>query len=117
MLNIEEFRDFCLNLPHVTEEMPFGPDTLVYKVGGKMFALTGLDSEDFSVNLKNTPEKNQALREEFDFIVAGYHMNKKHWNTVRVDSRMSTQLFKSLVQESYQLVFDGLSKKEKEKLV
>lgn len=116
-MNIEEFRDYCLTLPFVTEELPFGPDTLVYKVGGKIFALTGLDSDDFRINLKNTPEKNEELRAEHDFILPGFHMNKKHWNTVIVDFRMTKQLFLSLINESYQLVYDGLSKKEKEKLV
>lgn len=116
-MNIEEFRDYCLTLPYVTEEFPFGPETLVYKVGGKMFALSSLDWEGFRINLKNTPEKNEELRADYDFIVGGYHMNKKHWNTVIVDFRMTKQLFLSLINESYQLVYEGLSKKEKEKLV
>jgi predicted DNA-binding protein (MmcQ/YjbR family) len=109
-MNIEEFRDFCLSLKGVTEELPFGPDTLVYKVMGKMFALTGIDSEIFTVNLKCDPDKAIQLREEFHYITPGFHMNKKHWNTVNAEIASSKQL-KELTEHSYQLVVSGLPKK------
>src|SRR5690606_41302813 len=82
VMNIEEFREFCLNKHQVTEEFPFGPETLVFKVAGKIFALTGLDGPEFTVNLKCTPEYAVELRENQPDITPGYHMNKKHWNTV-----------------------------------
>ncbi|MDR6561822.1 MULTISPECIES: MmcQ/YjbR family DNA-binding protein [unclassified Arcicella] len=109
-MNIEEFRDFCLSMKGVTEELPFGPDTLVYKVMGKMFALTGLDTEIFTVNLKCDPDRAIQLREEFHYITPGYHMNKKHWNTVNGDNASTTQL-KELTEHSYQLVVSSLPKK------
>jgi len=109
-MNIEEFRDFCLSMKGVTEELPFGPDTLVYKVMGKMFALTGLDTEIFTVNLKCDPDRAIQLREEFHYITPGYHMNKKHWNTVNGDSASTAQL-KELTEHSYQLVVASLPKK------
>ncbi|MBB6004608.1 MmcQ/YjbR family DNA-binding protein [Arcicella rosea] len=109
-MNIEEFRDFCLSLKGVTEELPFGPDTLVYKVMGKMFALTGLDSELFTVNLKCDPDRAIQLREDFHYIIPGYHMNKKHWNTVNADIASTVQV-KELTEHSYQLVVASLPKK------
>ncbi len=109
-MNIEEFRDFCLSMKGVTEELPFGPDTLVYKVMGKMFALTGLDSEVFTINLKCDPDRAIQLREEFHYIIPGYHMNKKHWNTVNADIASTAQV-KELTEHSYQLVVSSLPKK------
>jgi predicted DNA-binding protein (MmcQ/YjbR family) len=111
-MNIEEFREYCLSKQGVCEELPFGPDTLVYKVMGKIFALTSLDSEIFSVNLKCDPDKAIQLREEFDYITAGYHMNKKHWNTLNAERTSSNQL-KELTDHSYDLVVDSLPKKMK----
>ena len=96
----------------VTEELPFGPDTLVYKVMGKMFALTPLDSESFKVSLKCNPTKAIELREEFDYIVGAYHMNKIHWNTINAEISPTKQL-KELTDHSYNLVISGLTKKLK----
>ena len=96
----------------VTEELPFGPDTLVYKVMGKMFALTPLDSERFKVSLKCNPTKAIELREEFDYIVGAYHMNKIHWNTINAEISPTKQL-KELTDHSYNLVISGLTKKLK----
>ncbi len=115
-MNIEEFREYCLSKKGVTEETPFGPDTLVYKVMGKIFALTSLDTEVFRINLKNLPEKNVELRANFDFVEAGYHMNKQHWNTVYIDFRLKTNQLKEWIDESYQIVADSLTKKQKEAL-
>lgn len=102
--------------PGVTEETPFGPETLVFKVGGKIFALTDIDSFA-SVNLKCEPIKALQLREEYESILPGYHMNKKHWNTVLVNSQVPHSLFIELIDHSYNLVFDGLTKLEKFKLL
>lgn len=111
-MNLEAFREHCLNKKGVTEETPFGPDTLVYKVMGKMFALTGMP--DFtSVNLKSDPEIAVELRERYEAVLPGYHMNKKHWNTILMDGSIPDKLVLQWLDDSYQLVRDGLTKKEK----
>ena len=109
-MNIEEFRDYCISKNGVTEELPFGPDTLVYKVMGKMFALTPLESETFKVSLKCNPVKALELRDEFDYIVGAYHMSKIHWNTITCEFSSTKQL-KELTDHSYELVVSGLPKK------
>lgn len=114
-MNIEQFRDFCLALPGVTEEFPFGEETLVYKVMGKMFTLTSLDSFE-SINLKCDPEIAIELRERYDGVSPGYHMNKKHWNTVDVHAGISDKLIYQWIRDSYNLVVDSLPKKTKELL-
>jgi len=115
-MNIEEFREYCLAKPGVTEEMPFGPDTLVFKVGGKIFALTDINTFA-SINLKCEPIKALQLREEFAAIQPGYHMNKKHWNTVLVNGQIRYSLLLELIDHSYNLVYAGLSKSEKFKML
>ena len=115
-MNIEEFRDYCLAKSGVTEEMPFGPDTLVFKVGGKVFALTDINTFS-SINLKCDPERAIALRDQFESIKPGYHMNKKHWNTVVLDSQISNNLLLELIDHSYHLVYSGLKKSEQLKLM
>lgn len=115
-MNIESFREYCLQKKGVTEELPFGPDTLVYKVMGKMFALTGLESERFAMTLKNTPEKNEELRAEYPGITGAYHMNKRHWSTVKVDSNIKDNLLKEWIDESYEIVVSNLPKKTREEL-
>jgi predicted DNA-binding protein (MmcQ/YjbR family) len=116
-MDIESFRTFCLALPGVEETLPFGPDTLVYKVMGKAFALTGLDSEQFDVNLKCDPERAIELREEYPGqIIPGWHMNKKHWNTVTFDSGLSNALLTELMMHSYNLVVAGLPAKTRSAL-
>ncbi len=108
-MNIEAFRRYCMELKGVEETLPFGPDTLVYKVCGKVFALTGLDSEEFSVNLKCDPDRALELRDEYpDGITAGWHMNKKHWNTVFFESGIADKLLTELIDHSYKLVIAGL---------
>jgi predicted DNA-binding protein (MmcQ/YjbR family) len=114
-MDIERFRAYCLAKPGVTEEMPFGPDTLVFKVMGRMFALCGLD--DFSgVNLKCDPERAIDLRERQEGITPGYHMNKRHWNTVATDGRVSDPLLRELIDHSYALVSAALPKKLRDRL-
>lgn len=105
-MNIEEFRDFCLALPEVTEDFPFDEKTLVFKVSGKLFALTDVDGF-VSINLKCDPVRAIQLREEFEEIIPGYHMNKKHWNTVATSGRISDVFLKELILDSYRLVVAG----------
>lgn len=115
-MNIEEFRDYCLSKNQVTESFPFDEETLVFKVAGKMFALTGLEHHPSTVNLKCNPEKALELREEHDEIIPGYHMNKMHWNTVTIDGGLSNKLIKELTDDSYNLVIKGMSKKQQKEL-
>jgi len=116
-MNIESLRDYCLNKKAVTEEMPFGPDTLVFKVMGKVFALTGLDKVPLSINLKSNPEKAIELRENYESnILPGYHMNKKHWNTVILDGHLKPELVLKMINDSYDLVVKGLTKKQQKEL-
>lgn len=114
-MNIESFRSFCLSKKGVTEEFPFGEDTLVYKVMGKMFALTDLEAFE-SINLKCDPETAVQLREQYASVLPGYHMNKKHWITVLMDGSISDQLIRQWIGDSYQLVVASLSKSQKLKL-
>jgi predicted DNA-binding protein (MmcQ/YjbR family) len=114
-MNIEQFREYCISKKGVTEELPFGPDTLVYKVMGKIFALTSLESEVFRVSLKCDPSRAIELREEFDYIVGAFHMNKTHWNTVDC-VLCSTKMLKQLSDHSYDLVVAGFPKKLKTEL-
>lgn len=116
-MNIEHFRGICLALPGVEETQPFGPDTLVYKVMGKAFALTGLDAEAFMVNLKCDPERAIELRETYpDDVMPGWHMNKKHWNTVWFEGSLSSPFLEELLQHSYDLVVEGLPRKTRQQL-
>lgn len=94
----------------VQESTPFGPDVLVYKVGGKMFALTQPDEFPASINLKCDPERAVILRDEHESIIPGYHMNKRHWNTVVLDGSLSTQLVRELIDHSHDLVVASLPK-------
>ncbi|GHE67947.1 MULTISPECIES: MmcQ/YjbR family DNA-binding protein [Roseivirga] len=112
---LDEFRDYCLNKPGVTEGTPFGPDTLVFKVMGKMFAVTGLDTFEF-VNLKCDPERSVELREQWAGIKPGWHMNKHHWNSVYVDGSVPDNLIKELTDHSYELVAASLPKKVRDEL-
>jgi predicted DNA-binding protein (MmcQ/YjbR family) len=114
-MNIETFREYCLSKKGVTESFPFGPETLVFKVMGKMFALTGLDAETLSINLKCDPERAVELREEYEAIQPGYHMNKQLWNTVTCDG-IPEKLAYELIDHSYNEVVKGLSKKLREEL-
>jgi len=116
-MNIEEFREYCISKKGVTEEFPFDESTLVFKVLGKMFALTGLNRKPTQVNLKCDPERAIELREEYDgIIIPGYHMSKRLWNTVIFDSRLPKELLPELIDHSYDLVVAGLSKKLRETL-
>ncbi len=116
-MDIETFRNYCLAKKGVTEELPFGPDTLVFKVMGKIFTLAALDEAPLRVNLKCDPERALQLREEHDTsILPGYHMNKKHWNTLVLDGRLDPKLVLQLTDHSYELVATGLTKKQQQEL-
>jgi predicted DNA-binding protein (MmcQ/YjbR family) len=110
-MNLEMLRDYCLNKAGVTESMPFGDDTLVFKVGNKMFALSSLKPERYSVNLKCEPNYALELREQYPEITPGYHMNKKHWNTVQLDGALDDDFILELVDQSYQLIVQSLPKR------
>ena len=110
-MNIESLRDYCLSMPGAEETLPCGPNTLVYKVSGKAFLLTGLDSEEFRFNVKCDPDKTVELREEFACVLPGYHMNKKHWNTIVVDGSVSSRQLKEWIDHSYDLVAGKKKKK------
>ena len=115
-MNIELLREYCLSKKGVEETLPFGPDTLVYKVGGKVFLLTGLDEAELRFNVKCDPDKAVELRENFACVLPGYHMNKKHWITVLMDDSIPDKLIKQWIDHSYQLVASKLTKKEKSAL-
>jgi len=104
-MNIEELRDYILQKPLVTEGFPFGEDTLVFKIEGKIFFLASLDTHPLQFNVKCDPDKAVELREEYsDSVLPGYHMNKKHWNTIIVDGRLSSRQLKEMIDDSYKLV-------------
>ena len=114
-MNIEEIRTYCLSKKGVTEEFPFDETTLVYKVMGKIFLLTDLVSE-LSINVKCDPLKAIELREQYRCVVPGYHMNKKHWNTVHMDGSVPDRLIRDWIDHSYEQVATKLSGKLKEQL-
>ncbi len=103
-MNIETLREYCLSKPGAEESFPFGGDTLVFKVKGKIFLLVGLDSEPLQFNVKCNPDRALELRENYFCVIPGYHMNKKHWNTIVVDGSVSDQRLKEWIDDSYQLV-------------
>jgi predicted DNA-binding protein (MmcQ/YjbR family) len=108
-MNIEEFREYCVSKPGVSESFPFDQNTLVFKVGGKMFVLVDVDIFE-SFNAKNAPDRNIELRELYTGITPGYHMSKVHWNTIKLDGSVPDKLIKELIDVSYQLVFSSLTK-------
>lgn len=109
-MNIEELRTYCLSKKGVTEGFPFGPDTLVFKVMNKMFLLSSLDANRF--NVKCDPEYAIALREEYEEVMPGYHMNKKLWNTVCMNGRIPEKMLYQFVDDSYNLIVASLPKKD-----
>ena len=108
-MDVESFRNYCISKPLTTEELPFGPDTLVFKVFGKMFALINLTSDEQFANLKCDPQQALIYREEYDAIIPGYHMNKKHWNSVYIEE-LTEEFVQQLVDHSYQLVVQKMPK-------
>lgn len=114
-MNIESLRDYCLVKPGVAETLPFGPDTLVFKVLDKMFLLVGLNNPD-SFNVKCDPERAVSLREEYEEVQPGYHMNKTHWNTVFMNGRLTDSQLKEMIDHSYELIVASLPKSKQELL-
>lgn len=103
-MNIESLREYCLSKPNAEETLPFGPDVIVFKVGGKAFLLLPLDTEQLQFNVKCYPGLAIELREEHACVLPGYHMNKKHWNTIVVDGSVSSGQLKEWIDLSYELV-------------
>jgi predicted DNA-binding protein (MmcQ/YjbR family) len=109
-MDLESFREYCLRKPNATEEMPFGPDVLVFKVGGKMFALAALDEVPATANLKCAPDLALELRDRYEQVRPGYHMNKKHWNTVEIDGGIPDAELGEMIDHSFDLVVQRLPK-------
>lgn len=104
-MNIETFRTYALSKPHAEERFPFGNDTLVFKINNKIFLLAGLEAMPLQFNVKCNPDRAIELREEFpENVLPGYHMNKKHWNTIIVDGRLSNKQLQEFIDDSYKLV-------------
>ena len=110
-MHVESIRNYCLLKPAVSEGFPFDETTLVFKVAGKMFALFRLEQQPIEINLKCDPEKALSLREEYNGVKPGYHMSKKHWNTITIDGELSKIMVNALIDHSYELVVSKLTKK------
>ena len=113
-MNLETFYEYCLSKNGVTEHFPFDEETLVFKVGGKMFGLSSLNQWEKgipSVNLKCNPDYAEELRAQYDDIKPGWHMSKIHWNTIEINRDVPDSLIKKLIDHSYDLVFKSLTKK------
>ena len=115
-MNIESLQKHCLSKKGVTEETPFGPDNLVYKVGGKMFLLASLDAIPLQFNVKCDPDEAEQLRDSYSCVLPGYHMNKKHWNTIIIDGSVSDKQLQLWIDASYNLVLESLPKKLKQEI-
>ncbi len=115
-MNVEDINEYCLSKKGASEDFPFDEETLVFKVMGKMFALIPLERIPLQINLKCEPELAVELRERYEAVRPGFHMNKKHWNTIWVDGSLRNELIYRWIDDSYNLVVNGLRKTEKEKL-
>jgi predicted DNA-binding protein (MmcQ/YjbR family) len=114
-MNVETIREYCLSKKNVKEDQPFGPDTLVYKIAGKIFLLLSLDDDPLQFNVKCDPDLALELREEYTCVIPGYHMNKKHWNTIIVDGTAPSKKIKEWIDHSYELVARGTKKTTRKK--
>ena len=115
-MQLENLRKILLERKATTEETPFGPQALVYKVMGKMFALIAWEEDPISISLKCDPDFALALRAQYSAVIPGYHMNKKHWNTVTIDGSIPNDEVLGMIEDSYNLVVKGLKKTDREKL-
>jgi len=115
-MDLEQFREYCLKKNGVTEGMPFGEDVVVFKVGGKIFALAALDEVPSTANLKCDPDLALELRDRYEQVRPGYHMNKKHWNTVELGVGIPDVELKKMIDHSYDLVIKSLPKTGRQKL-
>jgi predicted DNA-binding protein (MmcQ/YjbR family) len=109
-MDLAQFREYCLSKPRATEGTPFGPDVLVFKVSDKMFALAALDEVPTTVNLKCDPDLALELRDRYEQVTPGYHMNKKHWNTVGIEGGIPDSELRKMIDHSYDLVAKRLPK-------
>jgi predicted DNA-binding protein (MmcQ/YjbR family) len=116
MMELEKLRQTLLEKKATTEETPFGPQALVYKVLGKMFALVAWEEDPLSISLKCDPDFALALRAQYPAVIPGYHMNKKHWNTITLDGSIPEEQILEMIDDSYQLVVKGLKKEDRDKL-
>lgn len=119
-MTIQDYYDFCLSKKGVTEHFPFDEDTLVFKVGGKMFALSSVsqwEKNDPSANLKCDPDRSAELRVQYEGITPGYHMSKVHWNTVQINADVPDKLVRELITHSYELVLGSLTKKAQQEIL
>jgi predicted DNA-binding protein (MmcQ/YjbR family) len=119
-MNLDTYYEYCLSKKGVSEHFPFDEDTLVFKVGGKMFALSSLaqwEKNEAAVNLKCDPERAQELRAEYDEIKPGFHMSKVHWNTIALNKNLQDKFIKELIDHSYDLVFRSLTKKIQNEII
>jgi predicted DNA-binding protein (MmcQ/YjbR family) len=112
-MNIQDLRAYCLSLPHTTEDTPFDADTLAFRVHNKIFALSSISGNN-AVNLKCNPERAVELRERYEAVQPGYHMNKTHWNTVHFNQDLNNKELLELVKHSYDLIWGSLPKKLRE---
>jgi predicted DNA-binding protein (MmcQ/YjbR family) len=116
-MNIESLRQYCLAKKGAEEGLPFGPDTLVFKAGGKIFLLAALDAVPLRVNAKCEPDNAVLLREQYSCVLPGYHMNKQHWNTIIVDGSVPDKLLQQWIDDSYDLIVESLPKKRKQEIL
>ena len=115
-MHVDVFREYCLKKPCVTEDSPFGPEHLVFKVGGKMFGLLAFEEIPPTANLKCDPDLALELRDRYEEVRPGYHMNKKHWNTVEIDGAIPQPELTKMIDHSYELVVKSLPRTERERL-
>jgi predicted DNA-binding protein (MmcQ/YjbR family) len=115
-MDASDLRTWCLQHPGATEDFPFGPATSVFRVAGKMFALSALDRTPLEVSVKCEPELAVGLRESYPAIRPGYHLNKRHWNTITLDGGLADQLVRDLIEDSYDLVVSALPRRTREQL-
>ena len=109
-------RRLCLSMPGAEEQFPFGPETSVFKVGGKIFAISRLEGDPLEVSLKCEPELAEQLRAAYPGVRGGYHLNKRHWNTVTLDGALEDRLVRDMVEDSWDLVVDALPRRERDRL-
>jgi predicted DNA-binding protein (MmcQ/YjbR family) len=115
-MDASDLRTWCLQQPGATEDFPFGPAHSVFRVAGKMFALSALDRTPLEVSVKCEPELAVGLRESYPAIRPGYHLNKRHWNTITLDGGLPDQLVRDLIEDSYDLVVSALPRRTREQL-
>ncbi|PIE43456.1 MAG: hypothetical protein CSA50_04910 [Gammaproteobacteria bacterium] len=115
-MNEADLKQYLLGKPEAIEDYPFGPDVSVFKICGKMFALIGFENEVMQINLKCDPDEAAQLRDVFDAVIPGYHMNKTHWNTVIIDGSLPDGEIQRMIDNSYSLVVKGLKKAERTRL-